>query len=155
MGSSDITSLALVCLAFLDSPQDYLNGHNSVRAAVGVGPLTWDDNIAALAQNYANQRMRDCALVYFRGEGKYSENLAIGNGEFTNTAIVGLWAAEKPNYDYNSNSCAAGQVCGHCTQMVSMNSVRHGCARVQCDNGWWFITCNYDPPGNYVGQRPY
>ncbi|CAL2279505.1 unnamed protein product [Prunus armeniaca] len=30
-----------------------------------------------------------------------------------------------------------------------------GCARVQCSNGWWFVTCNYDPPGNYVGQRPY
>ncbi|KAK9904643.1 hypothetical protein M0R45_000535 [Rubus argutus] len=28
-------------------------------------------------------------------------------------------------------------------------------ARVQCSNLWWFVTCNYDPPGNYIGQRPY
>ncbi|CAN0908935.1 Basic form of pathogenesis-related protein 1 [Linum grandiflorum] len=37
----------------------------------------------------------------------------------------------------------------------SVNSVRLGCARAQCSNGWWFVTCNYDPPGNYIGQRPY
>ncbi|KAI8532580.1 hypothetical protein RHMOL_Rhmol11G0224500 [Rhododendron molle] len=54
--------------------------------------------------------MGDCALVHSRGGGKYGENLAIGNGEFTAAAAVGLWAAQKPNYDYNSNLRAAGQV---------------------------------------------
>ncbi|KAH7836159.1 hypothetical protein Vadar_033247 [Vaccinium darrowii] len=194
MGSSDITSLALLCLTLLavlhssqaqNSPQDYLNGHNSARSAVGVGPITWDANVAAFAQNYANQRAGDCALKHSGGGGKYgptnvvdsvdtpqrigpartraepqadqtrnSENIAVGSGDFTGAAAVGLWVGEKPNYNYNSNSCLRGQ-CGHYTQVVWKNSVRLGCARVRCNSGSWFITCNYDPPGNYVGQRPY
>ncbi|CAI0421922.1 unnamed protein product, partial [Linum tenue] len=44
---------------------------------------------------------------------------------------------------------------GSGSTVVWRNSVRLGCARVQCANGWWFVTCSYDPPGNYVGQRPY
>ncbi|KAK7856648.1 basic form of pathogenesis-related protein 1 [Quercus suber] len=65
-----------------------------------------------------------------------------------------LWVAEKNCYDYNRNTCVGGQ-CLHYTQVVWRNSVRLGCARVQCNNGWWFVTCSYDPPGNYDGQRPY
>ncbi|CAA6657659.1 unnamed protein product [Spirodela intermedia] len=39
--------------------------------------------------------------------------------------------------------------------MVWRNSVRVGCARVRCGNGSFFVTCNYDPPGNVGGKRPY
>ncbi|KAK2987450.1 hypothetical protein RJ640_018587 [Escallonia rubra] len=88
-------------------------------------------------------------------EFPYGENLAKGSGDFTGKAAVDLWVGEKQYYDYNSNSCASGKVCGHYTQVVWRKSARVGCARVRCNNGWWFITCNYDPPGNYVGQRPY
>ncbi|KAM7470528.1 hypothetical protein LguiA_008711 [Lonicera macranthoides] len=136
-----------------NSPQDYLDAHNSARAAVGVGPLVWDNTVAAYAQNYANQRIGDCNLVH--SGGPYGENLAKGSGDFTGTAAVGLWVGERGDYDYNSNSCINGRECLHYTQVVWRNSVRLGCARVRCNDGWWFITCNYDPPGNYVGQRPY
>lgn len=156
-------SLSLLCfltLAFLlvlpsvaqNSPQDYLNVHNSSRSQVGVGPMTWDTTVAAYAQNYANQRISDCNLVH--SSGPYGENLAKGTGNFTGTAAANLWVAEKPYYDYASNSCVGGQ-CLHYTQVVWRNSVRLGCARVQCSNGWWFVICSYDPPGNYIGQRPY
>ncbi|KAL7206286.1 hypothetical protein ACSBR2_019068 [Camellia fascicularis] len=51
-------SLALVCLMSLalvhpsyaqNSQQDYLNAHNAARAQVGVGPMTWDNNVATYA----------------------------------------------------------------------------------------------------------
>ncbi|KAK2987449.1 hypothetical protein RJ640_018586 [Escallonia rubra] len=134
-----------------NSQQDYLDAHNAARGEVGVGPLTWDDAVAAYAQNYANQRIGDCALMHSQN-GPYGENLAIGSGDLSGKAAVDLWVGEKQYYDYNSNSCASGQMCGHYTQVVWRNSARVGCARVQCNNGWWFITCNYDPPGNYVGE---
>ncbi|XP_058191583.1 pathogenesis-related leaf protein 4-like [Rhododendron vialii] len=162
--SSDITSLALVSLTLLamlhsshgqNSQQDYLNGHNSARSAVGVGPMTWDANVAAFAQQYASQRAGDCALKHSGGGGKYGENIAVGSGDFTGAAAVGLWVSEKADYNHNSNTCAAGRVCGHYTQVVWRKSVRLGCARVRCNSGSWFITCNYDPPGNYVGESPY
>ncbi|KAL5790300.1 hypothetical protein ACOSQ2_005188 [Xanthoceras sorbifolium] len=70
-------SLALFCLVMglahaQDSPQDYLDAHNAARSQVGVGPVTWDDQVAAYAQNYANQRISDCSLVH--SDGSYGEN---------------------------------------------------------------------------------
>ncbi|KAF2296568.1 hypothetical protein GH714_000262 [Hevea brasiliensis] len=57
-----------------DTAQDYLDAHNQARADVGVGPLIWDDKVAAYAQNYANQRISDCVLL--RSGGPYGENMA-------------------------------------------------------------------------------
>ncbi|BFG42190.1 hypothetical protein CerSpe_284640 [Prunus speciosa] len=161
MGLSKI-SFAFVCLIGLallqstgaqDSPQDYLNAHNAARAQVGVAPLTWDPNLAAYAQRYANSRAGDCNLVH--SGGPYGENIAKSSGDLSGTAAVNLFVGEKPNYDYNSNTCAAGKVCGHYTQVVWRNSVRLGCAKARCTNGGTFIGCNYDPRGNIVGQKPY
>ncbi|XP_048426795.1 pathogenesis-related protein 1-like [Pyrus x bretschneideri] len=136
-----------------DTPQDYLNSHNAARAAVGVGPLTWDDNVAGYAQNYANQHVGDCNLVH--SGGPYGENLAMSSVDMSGTAAVDMWVAEKADYNYESNSCADGKVCGHYTQVVWRNSARVGCAKVRCSSGGTFIGCNYDPPGNYVGEKPY
>ncbi|KAL3538758.1 hypothetical protein ACH5RR_002124 [Cinchona calisaya] len=165
MGSHKIiSSLALFCFIIMlttfcptkaqNSQQEYLDTHNAARAQVGVGPLTWDDNVAAYAQSYANERMNDCNLMH--SGGQYGENLAASSGgEITATDAVNMWVNEKSNYDYSTNSCVGG-VCGHYTQVVWANSVRLGCASVPCaNNGGSFVICNYDPPGNFVGQRPY
>ncbi|KAL9231943.1 hypothetical protein vseg_007101 [Gypsophila vaccaria] len=150
----------MASLAFLqichaqNSPQDYVDAHNAARAAVGVGNIAWDDTVAAYAQDYANQRQGDCALQH--SGGPYGENIAEGSGDFlTGTAAVQLWVAEKSDYDYDTNTCAQGKVCGHYTQVVWRDSTNLGCARVECSNGGYFVTCNYNPPGNFVGQKPY
>ncbi|KAK3206732.1 hypothetical protein Dsin_020778 [Dipteronia sinensis] len=137
-----------------DSPQDYLNAHNAARSQVGVGPVTWDIQIAAYARNYANQHSSDCRLVHSSGS-PYGENLAGSTGDLSGTRAVQLWVNEKADYNYNSNSCAPNKVCGHYTQVVWRNSVRIGCAKVKCSTGGTFITCNYAPPGNFIGQKPY
>ncbi|KAL5537380.1 hypothetical protein UlMin_042322 [Ulmus minor] len=145
-----VCSLGLSCHA-QDWPQDYLNAHNKARAEVGVGPMAWDNKVAAYAQGYANQRV-DCSLVH--SSGPYGENLAMSFGDLSGTAAVEMWIREKKNYDYNSNSCVGGD-CLHYTQVVWRNSVRLGCAEVRCHNGGTFIICNYDPPGNWIGEWPY
>ncbi|PIN16201.1 Defense-related protein containing SCP domain [Handroanthus impetiginosus] len=147
-----LTTLQYSCQAH-NSPQDYVNAHNRARAEVRVGPIRWDETVAAFARNYVNSRLGDCNLIH-SGSKQYGENLAKGSGNFTGRAAVNLWVAEKGNYDYNSNSCVGGE-CHHYTQVVWRNSVRLGCARARCNNGWWFISCNYSPPGNIAGQRPY
>ncbi|KAJ0010608.1 hypothetical protein Pint_34070 [Pistacia integerrima] len=94
---------------------DYVNAHNSARATVGVEPVTWDNTVAAFAQNYANQRIGDCPLVHSHSGGKYGENLAWSNANLLGTDAVKMWVGEKADYDYNSNTCAAGKVCGRYT----------------------------------------
>ncbi|KAK8263483.1 hypothetical protein V6Z11_D12G045400 [Gossypium hirsutum] len=144
MEFSKVSTLALTCLVGLvlalpshaqDSKQDYLNAHNRARAAVGVGPMTWDNTVAAYAENYAKQRKADCNLVH--SGGRYGENLAWSSADLSGTHAVNMW------------------VCGHYTQVVWRNSVHLGCAKVKCNNGGTFIVCNYSPRGNIVGQKPY
>ncbi|KAK3126304.1 hypothetical protein QOZ80_7AG0554610 [Eleusine coracana subsp. coracana] len=138
-----------------NSPQDFVILHNTARADVGVGPVTWDNTVAAYAQSYAAQRQGDCSLVH--SGGPYGENLFGGSGSGWSAAdAVGLWVAEKQYYNYGSNSCAQGKVCGHYTQVVWRNSTTIGCARVICNNnGGTFIICSYNPRGNIIGQSPY
>ncbi|XP_058081780.1 pathogenesis-related protein PRB1-2-like [Magnolia sinica] len=156
-------ALALMCVVSLalahltqaqNSPQDFLAAHNAARAQVGVGAMTWDPTVEAFARNYANQRIGDCRLVH--SGGPYGENIFWGSGrEFTAADAVNSWVGERRDYNYNANTCAAGKQCGHYTQVVWRDSVRLGCARVKCNSGAIFITCNYSPPGNIVGRRPY
>ncbi|KAJ4873258.1 hypothetical protein Rs2_45081 [Raphanus sativus] len=143
----------IVRLRAQDSPQDFLAAHNQARAAVGVDPLSWDETVAAYARDYANRRGGDCALEH--SSGPYGENIARSGGDMSGVEAVNMWVNEQADYDYGSNTCASGKQCGHYTQIVWKNSVRMGCAKVRCDNGQTFITCNYDPRGNFVGEWPY
>ncbi|KAH9310484.1 hypothetical protein KI387_025519, partial [Taxus chinensis] len=135
---------------------DFLHPHNAARAEVGEKPMQWNKKLHSYAENYANQRRGDCNLQH--SNGPYGENIFWGSdaSSFSNTDAVNAWVDEKKYYNYNSNSCDAGQMCGHYTQVVWKNSVNVGCARVVCDNSKGvFIICSYDPPGNYIGEKPY
>ncbi|KAI4342045.1 hypothetical protein MLD38_026707 [Melastoma candidum] len=137
--------------------RNYLKAHNAVRKAVGVPMpnMVWNTTVASYARNYAKLRAEDCKLLH--SNGPYGENLAYGySRRFSGRYAVGLWAAEKKYYSYRSNSCIGQQECLHYTQIVWSDSIRLGCARVKCSNGYdWFVVCNYDPPGNWVGELPY
>ncbi|XP_027070148.1 pathogenesis-related protein PR-1 [Coffea arabica] len=133
----------------------FLATQNAARAALRMRPLVWDANLARYAQWYANQRRFDCALRH--SDGPYGENIFWGSGTGWSPAqAAAAWVVEKKWYNYWSNSCALGQECGHYTQIVWRQTTRIGCARVTCFGGRGvFMTCNYNPPGNYIGERPY
>lgn len=135
-----------------NDPADYLNPHNAARDEVGVPHMTWDDKLESTAQSYAEKLSGDCELIH--SGGPYGENLAKAYPNLDAAGAVKLWVDEKANYDHNSNSCVGGD-CLHYTQVVWRSSVRLGCGRAQCNNGWWLICCNYDPAGNVSGQSPY
>lgn len=135
-----------------DGPQDFLNAHNRVRAAVGVQPLTWHEDVATYARAYARLR-RDCRLI--GSGGGYGENLAVSSRNMSAAEAVSLWVSEGPDYFYATNTCRVGRRCDSYTQVVSKHSVWLGCAKVRCDNGGTFIICNYDPPGNVRGRWPF
>ena len=140
---------------YLSQAGQFLGPQNAVRAPLRVRPLVWDSKLERYARSYANQRRYDCALVH--SNGPYGENIFWGSGTgWTPLQAVAAWVDERKWYRYVSNSCAGGQVCGHYTQIVWKDTRRVGCAKVTCVDGKGvFMICNYDPPGNYYGEKPY
>lgn len=147
-----------LCWGCIGESFQFLFAHNMVRAAKWELPLIWDTQLEKYARWWAGQRKADCAIRHSFPEYdfKLGENIYWGSGSaWTPSDAVHEWAAEERYYTYSTNSCAAGQQCGHYTQIVWRTTRRVGCARVVCDSGDVFMTCNYDPVGNYVGERPY
>ncbi|KAJ4951039.1 hypothetical protein NE237_027871 [Protea cynaroides] len=146
------------CWGCIGESLEFLFAHNMVRALKWELPLMWDNQLENYARWWAGQRQSDCKLEHsFPEDGfKLGENIYWGSGSsWTPKDAVSAWANEVKYYNYESNTCQAGQMCGHYTQIVWKNTRRIGCARVVCDDGDVFMTCNYDPVGNYIGERPY
>lgn len=134
--------------------QGFLVPQNEAREQVGVSPLKWDVKLATYARVYARERRGDCLLQH--SEGPFGENIFWGSVRGWNaTDAVGAWVDEKKWYNYANNSCSSGQDCTHYTQIVWRTTTNVGCAVIKCNSGDTFITCNYYPPGNFVGARPY
>lgn len=129
-----------------------LEAHNRARAQVGVRPLSWNPRIAATASRYAENLARRCRLEHSRNG--LGENLFMGTaGHYSPADGVRSWLAEGRHYDHRANS-GHGKTVGHYTQVVWGDSRELGCGyAVGCGKLW--MACNYNPPGNYVGQRPY
>jgi pathogenesis-related protein 1 len=129
-----------------------LAAHNAVRARVGMAPLAWSDRLAARSQDWADTLLARKQFVH-RPNSTYGENLfEIIGATASASQVVNAWAAESQNYDYNSNRCRG--VCGHYTQIVWGATKEVGCA-VSRGRGREVWVCTYDPPGNWVGNRPY
>lgn len=137
--------------------------HNAVRAEVSQGgalpPLEWSCEVAAVAQAYADELARDgCPLVH--SGTAYGENLYWSSNASTVDDVVGAWAEERACYSYGQfpDQCTPmpGQCedCGHYTQIVWRDTRRLGCGVARCGEAEVWV-CNYDPPGNYLGEYPY
>jgi hypothetical protein len=140
--------------------------HNDARAAVDppasapMPPLAWDADLAAIAQGYAEK----CVFEH-SGAPNLGENLYANTGSTTPVEVVAGWVSEVADYDYATNSCDPNSKfgCGHYTQVVWADSLRLGCGVASCTTNspfgssetWQNWVCNYDPPGNWVGEKPY
>ncbi|WOK98547.1 pathogenesis-related protein PRB1-2-like [Canna indica] len=135
--------------------REFLSSHNQVRAILGESPIEWDRSLAKYARWWSRLRRADCAMVH--STGPYGENLFWGSGQnWTAADAVRIWAEERAFYDPVDNSCSPGKMCGHFTQIVWNDTVRFGCAVTKCHaGGGIFVVCDYDPPGNWVGERPF
>ncbi|MEM0940962.1 MAG: CAP domain-containing protein [Bacteroidota bacterium] len=133
-----------------------LERHDYWREDVEVNEkLEWSENMANLAADWAMQlKEKNCGFEH-RSGNKFGENLFKGTtGYYGPKEVVDAWASEKEDYNYNKNKCRSGRMCGHYTQVVWKTTKKVGCAKITCD-GYDLWICNYDPPGNWEGKRPY
>jgi pathogenesis-related protein 1 len=134
--------------------------HNRIRADVGVGPVTWSNKLAAYAQRWADRLASSvCGLEHRPPSGEwkllYGENLFMGTVErYGAVDAVKAWESEKPRYRGQPLGPSNSADIGHYTQMVWRHSKQIGCAKAEC-LGNLIVVCNYDPPGNVLGQKPY
>ena len=138
--------------------------HNAVRSSVSPAPVTplgslvWSEDAASVARAWAG----NCQFGHNPSRRNFGENIFAASAGYgaSPQGVVQDWASESSNYDYASNGCSG--VCGHYTQLVWADTTSVGCAVQQCSTGspfggggWELWVCDYGPPGNYVGQRPY
>jgi pathogenesis-related protein 1 len=163
IAQSDTTIIDCPSIGSRLSPQEVqqlVSLHNKVRADVGVGPVTWSKTLAIYAQEWANYlASTNCSLQHRPPSGKwkreYGENLFMGTAGYFGVAdAVKSWETEKKYYRGQTLDRSNWYDSGHYTQMVWRESQQIGCAKVEC-NGNLIIVCNYDPPGNVLGQKPY
>lgn len=136
---------------------EILSAHNKYRKEVGVSPLQWSDSLAKSAQQWANQLAS--TNTFQHSSTKYGENIWAGTkGRFSITQMVDSWGSEKKYFIPNQpfpNTCKGGwQQCGHYTQIIWKNSKEIGCGLARGKNMDYFV-CQYNPPGNFQGQKPY
>ncbi len=133
-------------------PASMLAAHNFYRQRVGTPPLVWSSRLATLAQNWANYLIQT-GLYKHRPDPQYGENLFEVVGPPANeNQVVEAWGAERSAYDERRNSCTGR--CGHYTQIVWRDTRQVGCGVAQRNRREIWV-CNYDPPGNIIGERPY
>lgn len=158
-----------------------LAAHNAVRqnvaqaesqrlgGTVSIPDLTWDPNLAALAQDWANQVVGLNPVPHRPpdqrpgiGENTFMAYSIGAPVDQSVAAAMQFWAGEQQYYNYDTNSCAEGQECGHYTQLVWSTTTQVGCGQaVSSVNGAEYVVwvCNYAPAGNLTvnGEklRPY
>ena len=90
-----------------------------------------------------------------RPANSYGENIEWAGGQnLSPEEVVGLWGREAAFYNYAANSCQSGKSCLHYTQLVWAGTTTVGCGVARCDHSEVWV-CNYAPPGNWVGKKPY
>ena len=142
--------------------------HNQYRAAAGVAPLVWDDQLASDAQAWADALVarggtlahsnpadpNDPDTGHAKGEG---ENLAGGQSAAT---APSQWYEEKPLFDAAKNKSGFNDTnpdwvnWGHYTQMMWSATTKIGCGTAPGPI-YQITSCRYSPPGNFDGQLAY
>ena len=140
--------------------QHVLDFHNKIRKEVGSPPLEWSSELSAFAQEWANHLSANCKMEHRPENGKwmrkYGENIFWGMGrEYSGVDASKSWFEEINNYKYEEINSSNWASTGHYTQMVWKKTTKIGMGIAKCPNGGIIIVANYDPPGNYMGEKPY
>ncbi|XP_075766043.1 peptidase inhibitor 16 [Pelodiscus sinensis] len=137
--------------------------HNNYRSQVSppaadMLKMSWDPELEAFAKAYAAK----CIWGHNKARGRRGENLFAITDEMDVEVAMEQWYDEQEHYNLTTAKCALGQMCGHYTQVVWASSKYIGCGTQFCktlhgveDPDLYLLVCNYSPPGNVRGRKPY
>ncbi|MGA1133878.1 MAG: DM9 repeat-containing protein [Prochlorotrichaceae cyanobacterium] len=139
------------------NPDEIVGAHNQWRQSVGSPPLRWSNQLAGVAQNWAN-RLASEGAMYHSSSG-YGENLfSISGRRASGQEAVDAWGSEIQYFQNgvfpNVSTTGNWADVGHYTQMVWHSTTQVGCG-VAGSARFEVWVCNYDPPGNVMGRSPF
>ena len=160
--------LILICLPIIGFGQTsgslemrgMLEAHNILRAELSINKLEWSNSLAENALKCANILKIKCSNNLSHSPKKYrkgyGENLALYiNQTVIASDVVMYWATEKECFNFTTKKCTNNNFdCGHYTQIIWGNTTEVGCAVVQCEDKQIWV-CQYNPVGNWIGEKTY
>jgi hypothetical protein len=137
------------------STAELLTANNAYRARLGLPPLRWSDRLAENAQQWA-VHLAEIGQLEHSGPG---QNLAMATaGSESLTQLVDLWGSEQADFtdgDFPDISTTGNWMdVGHYSQIVWKATRAVGCGFAET-YGRDVLVCDYEPPGNVMGERPY
>lgn len=146
-------------------------GQDGLPSAANMKQLTWNDELANIAQCYANK----CLFKHMRCQlsddrGTFGQNIYEGfeygkpdenSMSEDYTTFVQKWYDEEPRFDPNNiDEYQFDYNSGHFSQVIWANTESVGCGSAVWRNdsiNFWQVTyyCNYSPAGNVQGGSVY
>jgi len=151
----------VVAVALNAEMQGILNQHNIYRCVHGIEEMTWDADLAASAQAWADggQWKHSANSDRVINGVQAGENLAWGSPSQSGEQATRNWYSEIQftdpygTADSFQDTTVPGEAIGHYTQVVWTTSTKLGCGKgaITGQAGDYWV-CQYSPSGNYGGQ---
>ena len=131
-----------------------LTTHNKYRLDLNLPELVWSKNLVNSSQKWADKLIS--MDIFEHSNTKNGENLFVIMGrDASPIEVVDDWASEKEYFNYETRKCNGSWYdCGHYTQIIWRDTKEVGCAVSKLGTKQIWV-CQYNPPGNYTGEKTY
>ena len=127
--------------------------HNKERTLLNLENLLWDEELAKFAEEWAEGLAQEDNDISHRPDNEYGENIAYFFDDSLQIGVA-LWNEEKQYYKYKPIGKDFAKA-GHYSQVIWSNTTHVGCGCAKGESGAYYFVCNYNPPGNVEGEKPY
>eukprot|EP01025_Chloroclados_australasicus_P065413 TRINITY_DN8913_c0_g2_i4.p1 TRINITY_DN8913_c0_g2~~TRINITY_DN8913_c0_g2_i4.p1 ORF type:complete len:571 (-),score=72.72 TRINITY_DN8913_c0_g2_i4:3381-5093(-) len=129
------------------SPSAWTDAHNRYRSQHCVDDVSWNQEIADLASEFAGS----CGVQDARGYGRNIFTYTGQPEEITAEKVIDFWYDQGSGYDFSNP--VFDQNAGLMTQVIWKATTEIGCGIGEsCSDGLVYAYCLYDPSGNRPNQ---